>query len=235
MESLLAVSEFGVIPNSEWNRGGTVKSWWWWWWLGWWRWWTGSPWWWWWWTVGPWWWGWSSSGWGWSSGGGWLGVVVSLGRGQQALGIDIGIGGVWVLGRPWWLCWPWGWGWLGLFFWVNGFTFISDLSIVSILPVSGVLDNLGTAVGKEGTVLSLDNITVALGIVREVIANIILHGISEVERHSWLMFTVWVKTLGSDLFLLVILGWKVSVLWGSGLGVVVPGVLGADGSHQQEQ
>jgi hypothetical protein len=137
------------------------------------------------------------------------------------LGVDIGIASIRVLGSPWGLLGTGSWSWFGLLFWVNGFTFISDFGIVSVLPVCGVFDNLGSTIGKKGSVFSLDNISVALSIVREVIANVILDGISEVEWCARFMLAIGVKSFSSDLFLLLILGGKVGVFRGSWLGVVV--------------
>lgn len=136
--------------------------------------------------------------------------------------------------------WSWGWGsggWSlsGGWFWVSGLSFESDLRIVTVLPVGCVFHNLGSAIREQDTVFSLYDIPVALGLVGEIVAHIVLHGVGEVKWHSWLVFTIGSKSLSSNLSLRFSFWgcWgEVGIFGGFGFLVVV---LGYRCSNAEEQ
>ena len=83
------------------------------------------------------------------------------------------------------------WGWLGcvvwswFVFWVLGNTFVFNVSDITVISVSGVGNNLGTAIGKSNTVFTSDNITVTVFIGGKVSLGVVILNSITILVNSW--------------------------------------------------
>merc|ERR1712061_162671 len=83
------------------------------------------------------------------------------------------------------------WGWFGcvvwswFVFWVLGNTFVFNVSDITVISVSGVGNNLGTAIGKSNTVFTSDNITVTVFIGGKVSLGVVILNSITILVNSW--------------------------------------------------
>merc|ERR1711899_560422 len=83
------------------------------------------------------------------------------------------------------------WGWLGcvvwswFVFWGLGNTFVFNVSDITVISVSGVGNNLGTAIGKSNTVFTSDNITVTVFIGGKVSLGVVILNSITILVNSW--------------------------------------------------
>merc|ERR1719216_391299 len=113
------------------------------------------------------------------------------------------------------------WGWLGcvvwswFVFWVLGNTFVFNVSDITVISVSGVGNNLGTAIGKSNTVFTSDNITVTVFIGGKVsLGVVILNSITILVNSwaiiGWFVIRSWLVVSWSWL----VISWGGMVSWG---------------------
>merc|ERR1711981_81037 len=126
------------------------------------------------------------------------------------------------------------WGWLGcvvwswFVFWVMGNTFVFNVSDITVISVSGIGNNLGTAIGKSNTVFTSDNITVTVFISGKIsLGVVILNSITILVNSwaiiGWVVIRSWFVYDGS-----MIRSWSWVVYWGSFVcwgGVVWDGMM----------
>ena len=105
-----------------------------------------------------------------------------------------------------WVNWGWGisWYWYDLVWdslvwsWsIGSMAFIGNFGNVTGISVSGVVSySLGTAIGKEYTVLTLGGITITLFVLSEVSTTVVILNSIFISVYCWGIFVYWSLSIG---------------------------------------